>query len=246
MFCKPSKANSTIPARHVGRQHSSQHRQRGSVPALSARFSEKRGSLGAQLFSESDPYLGASQEAEVFRNLAPSIGTGCFSKGESRAVKKKPRICLFSPEEKRQLIQSPCTVHSWTCTSRNACVRLHLLTQAGRGGQYLVRRHCCSERTADDSLLGHSSLSPNSKDLGLGPEFTKSTHGVFFQSSAQLNKARWMTSILSVLPRGKRKAAYVCSSEQTCCPFPIPNCASRYKCIGTSKCIPEVADTHRS
>lgn len=156
MFCKPSKANSTIPARHVGRQHSSQHRQRGSVPALGARFSEKRGSLGAQLFSESDPYLGASQEAEVFRNLAPSIGTGCFSKGESRAVKKKPRICLFSPEEKRQLIQSPCTVHSWTCTSRNACVRLHLLTQAGQGGQYLVRRHCCSERTADDSLLGHS------------------------------------------------------------------------------------------
>lgn len=51
-----------------------------------------------------------------------------------------------------------------------------------------MQRQSCGQRTADDSLLGHSNLPLKSKDLGLGPEFTKSTHGDF-QSSAQLNKA---------------------------------------------------------
>lgn len=43
-----------------------------------------------------------------------------------------------------------------------------------------MQRHRRGQRTADDSLLGLSNLSLNSKDLGLGPEFTKSTHGAGF------------------------------------------------------------------
>lgn len=80
MFCEPCKANSTIPARRVGRQRSSQRLHRGSAPTLGARFSEKLGRLRAKLFSKSDPYLGAFQEAEVFRNPAASTDTGHFGK----------------------------------------------------------------------------------------------------------------------------------------------------------------------
>lgn len=80
MFCQPCKANSTAPAQRGGRQRSSQHLHRGSAPTLGARFSEKLGRLAAKLFSKSDPYLGAFQEAEVFRNLAPSVDTGHFGK----------------------------------------------------------------------------------------------------------------------------------------------------------------------
>lgn len=64
----------------MGRQCSSQHLHRGSAPTLGARFSEKLGRLGAKLFSKSDPYLGAFQEAEVFRNLATSVDAGHFGK----------------------------------------------------------------------------------------------------------------------------------------------------------------------
>lgn len=80
MFCQPCKANSTAPAQRGGRQRSSQHLHRGSAPTLGARSSEKLGRLAAKLFSKSDPYLGAFQEAEVFRNLAPSVDTGHFGK----------------------------------------------------------------------------------------------------------------------------------------------------------------------
>lgn len=132
----------------------------------------------------------------------------------------KPPICVLSPEEKCQLFWSFRTAEPAKAETP-AWDRTYLLTPEGWGGQCPAQRHSCGERTADDSLLGHSNLSLNSKDLGLGPEFTKSTHGVFFQSSAQLNKASWMTSILSVLPQGKKKATYVYSLDWTRCPFPI-------------------------
>lgn len=81
----------------------------------------------------------------------------------------------------------------------------------------------------------------NSKDLGLGPEFTKSTHGEFCQSSAQLNKAYWVTWILSVLPQGikQKKVTHFCSSGWTCCPRSHSSLSRRGKHTGTSKGIPE-------
>lgn len=80
MFCEPCKANSTIPAWRVGRQRSSQHLGRASALALGARFSEKLGRLGAKLFSNSDPYFSAFQEAQGFRNLAMRIDPGHLGK----------------------------------------------------------------------------------------------------------------------------------------------------------------------
>lgn len=53
------------------------------APTLTARLSERLASLAAKLFSKSDPYLGALQEAEVFRNLAARI-LGML--GQERAV----------------------------------------------------------------------------------------------------------------------------------------------------------------
>lgn len=95
MFCEPCKANSAIPARRVGRQRSSQHLHRGSAPTLGARFSEKLGGLGAKLFSKPDPYLGAFQEAEVFRNLATSIGTGHFGKLRQELCDETTSLCAL-------------------------------------------------------------------------------------------------------------------------------------------------------
>lgn len=66
------------PGAARGKAASSQHRRRGSARALAASFSEKLGRLRAKLFSKSDPYLGAFQEAEVFRNPAASTETGPF------------------------------------------------------------------------------------------------------------------------------------------------------------------------
>lgn len=61
----------------------------------------------------------------------------------------------------------------------------------------------------DDSLLGHSNLSLNSKDLGSGPEFTKSTHGegfCFFFSKFSSAEQSWLDDFnpLSAPPRKKK------------------------------------------
>lgn len=67
---------------------------------------------------------------------------------------------------------------------------------------------------------------------------------VFFQSSAQLNKASWITSIPSLLPQGEKgRKGNICLQFG----LDLPPLSRFYpcravKCIGTSKRIPEVKD----
>lgn len=167
-----------------------QHLRRASAPTLAARFSEKPGRLGAKLFSKSDPYLGAFQEAEVFRNLAASTDTEHFGKlGQELRGETASSGC--SSREKSDTEKALSV--SWLRAALNLPGLKPLHEPIGDYSHEWAEEDnvtaAAGAQPMDDSLLGHSNLSLNSQDLGLGPEFTKSTHGegLFFFFKVQLS-----------------------------------------------------------
>lgn len=207
MLCEPRKAHSATPAR--GKAAFLQHLRRASAPTLAARFSEKPGSLGAKLFSKSDPYLGAFQEAEVFRNLAASTDTVPFGKlGQELRGETASSGC--SSREKSDTEKALSV--SWLRAALNLPGLKLLHEPIGDYSHEWAEEDnvtaAAGAQPMDDSLLGHSNLSLNSKDLGLGPEFTKSTHGAvfFFFSKFSSAEQSWLDDFnpLGASPRKKK------------------------------------------
>lgn len=115
------------------------------------------------------------------------------------------------------------SLQSWTCPSpAPAGVQGSLFTPVGS-------RTTPHHTARDDSLLGHSNLSPSSKDLPSSPEFTKSTHGVgwFFVFFLKFSSAEqsWLNDFnpLSASPRKKKKRKQHVSAAQAepVAPFPF-------------------------
>lgn len=225
MLCEPCKAHSTIPA--CGKAAFFQHLHRASAPTLSARFSEKLGRLGAKLFSKSDPYLGAFQEAEVFRNLAASTDTEHFGKlGQELRGETASSGCSSGEKSDTQKALSV----SWLRAALNLPGLKPLREPIGDYSHEWAQEDnvtaAAGAQPMDDSLLGHSNLSLNSKDLGLGPKFTKSTHGVGFFSKFSSAEQSWLDDFnpLSASPRkkGKKEKQHVSAVRtEPAAPFPF-------------------------
>lgn len=243
MLCEPRKAHSATPAR--GKAAFLQHLRRASAPTLAARFSEKPGSLGAKLFSKSDPYLGAFQEAEVFRNLAASTDSEHFGKlGQELRGETASSGC--SSREKSDTEKALSV--SWLRAALNLPGLKPLHEPTGDYSHEWAEEDnvtaAAGAQPMDDSLLGHSNLSLNSKDLGLGPEFTKSTHGEGFFSKFSSAEQSWLDDFnpLSASPRkkkGKKKSNMCLQFGLNLLPLPHSSPGCTDKCTAMSTRIPE-------
>lgn len=108
--CSPSQCFASPAKRTALTRRPSQHRQRGSAPALGASFSEKRGRPGTRRLSEPDPQFGASQDEEAFRNPA---------RGQEAGDAATHLRALLS--------------HGWICPSPNCRVRPRSVAVSGPG-----------------------------------------------------------------------------------------------------------------
>lgn len=195
------------------------------APTLTARLSERLASLAAKLFSKSDPYLGALQEAEVFRNLAARI-LGML--GQERAVTAlgarpvpgqkwhgKGSFCLcragLAPAQPLQESRGHYS-HQWAA---GQCP----ITQPGM-------IHSSDTPTCHPApKIYHQAQSP------LKARMAWVDFLLFFKVQLSWTKlAEWLQSsqcFPKEKKKKKKKATCVCSSGWTCCPFPIPHLAAQ-------------------